>query len=149
MNIDAIYSSGKLGSELTVVNEPFRIVGKVCITLQGGEEIYWLYSDSGDMLSISPGEEETVLWRLLDDNIEPHSKTILYQGEEYEFTYEDSGRVTLAEGDAELNEEDPIGFSDYEAEDGALVRIVTNENTGNRFSLVGEIVVSEEIMAVD
>ncbi len=136
------------GADLTVVNEPFHFVGKLKLTLMGGEDRYWLFSDNGEMLSIAPEDDEIVLFRETGENLEPEDDMVLYQSEEYEFSYEDHGAVNEVLGTVGgMMEEDKYALSDYES-DEATLRIVKNENTDDTKSFLGEVVVHEEILLV-
>lgn len=148
MTIDEILSA-KLGSECTVHNEPFSLSGRATLTLDGGETREWLYDADGDLLAVSPGDEEIIRFEEIEEEVEPQGDTVLYGGKEYEFSYEDSGTVSAVDGRAGLEEEDRVTFSEYLSEDGERLRVVTGENRGETAAYLGDTVVEEDILAVE
>lgn len=148
MSIDDLLTSIEPDREITVVNEPFIMTGQLDITLEGGDIRHWVFDGEGSMLAIAPSEDEIIHFRSLDDELEPTDSSILYQAEEYEFTYKDSGSITKEEGDTIASENDKIEFSDYESGDGSVLRIVTNQNTGENIAFLGSTIVAEEIIPV-
>lgn len=149
MHIDELLSSLELGAHVTVVNEPFTFAGKLTLTLDGGDIRYWMYSSDDGVLSIAPAENEIIHFRYLDEELEPQGGTILFQGREYELSYEDAGSVTETDGEVDGTEDDRYEIADYESDSGSLVRLVTNENTGEVQVFTGEVVVDDEILRVE
>jgi len=74
---------------------------------------------------------------------------VLYQNKEYEFSYEDAGAVTGVDGDAETEEGDRYLFSDYESQDGRLIRLLSNENTGEVSAYVGQVVSEDDLSEIE
>jgi len=148
MNIEAILHHVEPGADLTISNEPFSFKSKALITLEGGDIRHWLFSEEGLLLAISPEDEEFVFMRELEEVLEPEEEVVLYGGKEYEFSYEDKGSISEVEGDWEGEEEDTITFSDYEAEDGEVVRLITNEDNGETSAYLGKLVVEDDIVEV-
>lgn len=138
----------ELGTNVSVFNEPFHYVGRSELELDGGQKMLWLYDDDGGMLSITPEDEELVLFEKLDEELEPDGEMILYQNEEFEFSYEDAGNVTSMEGDSVTEEEDRYMFSDYESADGRVIRVVSNENTGEAGGYLGRVVAEEDLAEI-
>lgn len=145
MTIEQILHDFEPGDELTVLNEPFSYKSKAVITLDGGDVRYWLFSEEENMLSISPDDEEMMLFRYLDEEVEPEDEMVLVGGKEYEFSYEDAGVVTETDGDLNAEEEDRFAIADYESENGDTVRLVTNENNGEVSAYQGKIVVEDDV----
>ncbi|MBI2551547.1 hypothetical protein HYV73_04400 [Candidatus Uhrbacteria bacterium] len=136
------------GADLTVVNEPFHCAGKLVLTLEGGESRSWLFSEEGELLAVAPGDDEAMFFRPTGEEIDASGDQVLFQGKDYESTYEDGGKISQVQGDVVGMADDRLAFSEYEADDGGRVRVIRNENTGETRSYVGEVVVVEEIMSV-
>lgn len=135
------------GVELMIANEPFAFSGKATVELDGSDVRYWLFSAEGGMLSVSPEEEEIVFYRSMDENVEPENESIGYQGNDYEFSYEDVGAVTVVDGDARVEPDERYGFSEYESDKGELIRLVRNENSGESMAFVGSMVGEDDVVA--
>ncbi len=146
MKISELLSTD-LGSSISVTNEPFTKVGQAEIMLEDGTNMFWLFDDEDHMLSVAPKEDELVLFHHISEEMEP-SEMILFQNKEYEFSYEDAGTIKKVEGDPSVEEEDHVVFSDYESKDGEIVRIVTNENSGEVMSFVGRTVSEEDVLEI-
>ncbi len=145
MTIEDLLHDFEPGDELAVLNEPFSYKSKAVITLEGGDLRYWLFSDEENMLAVAPDDEEIVFFHLLDQTVEPDDSMVLVGGKEYEFSYEDSGTVTETEGDLNAEVDDKFLITDYESEDGDIVRLVTNESNGEVQAYLGKIVVEDDI----
>ena len=137
------------GVELMIANNPFSYSGKADVELDGGDVRHWMFDAGGRMLSVSPDDEELVLFRMMDEQVEPGNETIGYQGKDYEFTYEDIGSVTSVDGDAKVVEDERYSFTDYESDSGELIRIVRNENTGDGICFIGSLVGEDEVVEVE
>lgn len=148
MKLDQLLLS-QPGADLMIANEPFTFAGKATVELDGGAARYWLFSADGGMLSLSPSDEELVHYRKVDEQIEPENETIGYHGHDYEFTYEDGGTVTQVEGDVQVESDERYGFTEYESDDGELIRLVRNENTGDTMAFVGSVVSEDDVVAVE
>ncbi len=137
----------ELGESVSISNTPFTYIGRANILLKDGSKVFWLYDDKDCMLTISPEQEELMLFQQIQEEIEP-SETILYQSKEYEFSYEDGGVVKLVEGESMVEEEDRNAFSDYQSSDGETVRLITNENTGEAMGYAGRVVLEDDILEI-
>jgi hypothetical protein len=108
-----------------------------------------MHNADGGLLAISPDDEEVVSFDRVEEELEPQGEVILYRGKEYEYSYEDAGTVSEVDGDADATVEDRLTFSDYESEDGELIRAVTSENTGETQTYLGNLVVEEDILPIE
>lgn len=144
MNIKRLYKL-KLGDVVTVFNKPFTYVGYAQIELDSGHRLRWLYDDEGRMLSVSPQDEEIILFHEIDDELEPEEEILMYQGKEYQFDYEDAGNVLESDGEAVAEEEDRFLFSDYQMQGGEIVRLIENESTGESSAYVGTYASDEDV----
>lgn len=144
MDIDSLFQT-ELGDAVRVFNEPFTIIGSSTITLEGGEEMVWLFGDNDRMLSVSPIEEELLIFQHLDDEVEPDGEGMLFRGKEYEFNYEDAGNVTKVEGESITELDDRYVLTDYRSPRGDVIRILNNENTGESEAYLGHTVSEEDL----
>jgi len=138
----------KPATSITVLNKPFSYVGTRALALDGDGELSWLFEEDGNVLAVLAKDEEIIFFEGIDEDLDPQSGMILYRGKEFEFSYEDAATVTKITGDAEGEEGDRYSFSDYEADDGNVVRLVTNENTGEVRSYYGVTIVEEDILPI-
>lgn len=144
MNIKGLFTLD-IGDSASIFNEPFTYVGHAEIELDAGQNMRWLYDDEGRMLSVAPEDEELILFRELDEDLEPEEGMLLYQGTEYEFEYEDAGTVLESEGDSVTEVDDRYLFSDYQAQGGEIIRLVKNANTGESSAFVGRYVSDDDV----
>lgn len=149
MTIEEIIHHLEPGATISIANEPFSYAGKAHITLEGGDLRYWLFDNEGNILSISPDDEEIIHFLQVDEDLEPQSGMIFFRNKEYEFNYEDSGSVSSILGELDIEEDDQTVFADYESDNGQIVRIVTNQNSGEKYFYHGSTVVEEDILPVD
>ena len=147
MNIKELLEED-LGTTLSTFNEPFNYVGRSELELDGGQKMIWLYNDEDGILSVMPDDEELVLFDKVDEALEAEGETILYLNKEYEFSYEDAGKVSVIEGDSVTEVDDRYMFSDYEAADGRIIRLVSNENTGEKGTYFGRVVAEEDLAKI-
>jgi hypothetical protein len=136
-----------LQEAVSVANKPFTYVGKSEVTLDDETVLYWFYDDDDAMLSIAPDDEELILFTKIEEEIEPDD-SILYQSKEHEFSYEAAGTVTKVEGDSITEEEDRYLFSDYQSAEGQIVRLISNENTGEVSAFVGRVVSEDDVSEI-
>ncbi len=148
MKIITLINQFEPGGSVSVLNEPFAFKGKAEFTLDGGETRHWIFNDEAVMLSLNPKDEELVLFEALDEELEPDTDIILYQGKEYEFSYEDAGTVSHVEGEVPLDEEERYMFTDYESDAGELVRLVKNDNTGEVKTYHGRVLSEDDIASL-
>ena len=134
----------ELGDSVSVFNKPFEYAGKVRITLDNETKLHWFFADDDGLLAVAPEEDELLLFTKIDEEVEP-DETVLFQNKEYEFTYEDAGAVNEIEGETLMEEEDRYLFSDYQSADGEIVRLVSNENTGDTVAYVGRTVSEDDL----
>lgn len=147
MNIKRLYKL-KLGDVVTVFNKPFTYVGYAQIELDSGHRLRWLYDDEGRMLSVSPQDEEIILFHEIDEELEPEEEVLMYQGKEYQFDYEDAGNVLESDGEAVAEEEDRFLFSDYQMQGGEIIRLIENESTGESSAYVGTYASDEDVAEI-
>lgn len=134
-------------TSLTVHNRLFTLQGLVTVTLDSDGEHVWLIADDGRLLSIKPANEEIMSFELVQEELEPEGSVIAYRGREFEFHLEDAGTVRRALGDTEHVEEDRYAFRDFEDDEGARVRLLTNETTGDLRAYHGVAVEAEDVQA--
>lgn len=147
MNIKDLLSL-ELGASVSIFNEPFAYVGHALIELDGGQKMRWIYDDNDRMLSIMPDDDELMLFEIVDDELEPDNEVILYQGKEYEFSYEDAGKVVEVEAETATEEEDRFMFADYETSGGGIVRLISNANTGESHVYWGRMVSEDDLASL-
>jgi|GEM_PF-596102 len=149
MKIEEILHHLKPGTELMIANRPFTYGGKATVELDGGDLRYWLFDADGNMLSVSPDDEELMLFEPVGEELEPEDDLVTYDGRDHEFSYDDAGRVATVEGEADVEEDARYKIADYEDDDGALVRLLTNEDTEDVYAYTGSVVVEDDIVAVE
>jgi hypothetical protein len=147
MNIKTLLSL-EIGASVSIFNEPFTYVGRTDITLDGDKELVWL-NDEEHLFCIVPDDEELILFRMIEEEIEPDDEMVLYQNKEYEFSYEDAGAVTEVTGDTDTEEGDRYMFSDYTAQDGRVIRLLSNENTGEMIAYIGQVVSEDDLSEIE
>jgi hypothetical protein len=136
------------GTDITVANNAFSCGGRAVITLEGADRRFWIFNTDGGMLSVAPNDGEIIQFQEIDEEVEPEGEMVLFRNKEYEFSYEDVGTMSEGEGKTDGEVEDQLTIADYEAEDGEVVRIVTNQNTGDQSAYLGNTVVEDDIQAV-
>jgi hypothetical protein len=139
----------KPNTTLLVKNDPFEYKGRAEITLEGSEIVYWLCSDDGAFIFINPKTDETIFFQVAESEFEIDEEGASYEGEAYELSYEDHGTVTGVADEATVEVDDVLNFTDYENDDGGLVRTMENESTGDNQIYTGQVLVEEEIMVVE
>lgn len=144
MNIKRLYKLD-LGDAVTVFNKPFVYVGHAQVELDSGQKQRWLYDDEGRMLCVSPSDEELVLFREIEEELEPEDETLTYQDKEYQFEAEAAGNVLESEGEAVAEEEDRFLFSDYTTQGGEIIRLIENESTGESTAYIGTYASDEDV----
>lgn len=139
----------EIGANLTISTEVFTLAGRLRVRLEGGTETTWLFAEEDLLLSIQPDSEELFLFSIVEQQLERDDNIVIEQGKEYEFSYEDRGAVETAEGESPYDEGDDIALSDFESDEGSVVRIITNSYNGEETSYVGRIVTEEDIIEND
>ncbi|MEK7619855.1 MAG: DUF4178 domain-containing protein [Patescibacteria group bacterium] len=147
MHIKRLYKL-HLGDVVNVQNKPFTYVGHSQIELDNGHRLRWFYDDENRMLSVAPQDEEIIMFREIDEEIEPEDGKIMFQDKEYTFDFEDAGDVLESEGEAMAEEDDRFLFSDYQTEGGGIIRLVENESNGESLAYVGVYVTDEDVTEV-
>jgi hypothetical protein len=136
-----------LNESVSVSNHPFTYVGRSEFKLDDDSHVFWLYSDDDELFSVSPDEEELVLFEELEDEIEP-DENVFFRGKEYEFSYENTGKIVSVDGEASTEIDDRYLFSEYESTEGERLRLVTNENTGDVTAYLGRIVSEDDLSEI-
>lgn len=149
MTINEILNDLEPGEEITINNSPFMYSGKAKITLEGGDTRVWLYSQENTVLSISPDDEEMVHFRAVDEDLDTDGDFVSFQNDEFEFSYEDVGIVSDIDGDVEAEENDRLSFMEYESDKNGVLRVVLNENTGEKHIYIGQTVTEDYILEVE
>jgi len=139
--------SVEIGSRVSVFNRPFHYAGRTALMLDDGSQMFWLYGENDQLLSVSPDEEELILFEALEDEIESDD-SVFFRGKEYEFSYENAGKISAVEGEADTEPDDRYLFSEYEATDGEVLRLVTNENTGQVAGYIGRTVSEDDLSEI-
>ncbi len=147
MNIKDLFTL-ELSHSVSVFNEPFTYVGHAQIELNGGQNMRWMYDEENRMLAVTPDDDELMLFEQIEDDLEPENEMILYLGKEYEFSYEDTGKVVGIEGESATEEDDTFMFADYEASGGLIVRLISNQNTGESSIYLGRMVSEDDLAAL-
>lgn len=147
MNIKRLYKLD-LGDVVNVFNKPFVYVGHAQIELDSGHRQRWLYDDEGRMLSVSPQDEELILFREIEDELEPEDERLTYQEKEYQFESEEAGNVLESEGETVAEEDDRFLFSDYQTQAGEIIRLIENETTGESSAYIGTYASDEDVTEV-
>ena len=135
-----------IDSHLTISTEVFTLAGKSVIELEDGSRYVWLFADEDLFLALSPDAEEMMLFTLLETAVEKDDEVVVESGKDYEFSYEDRGNIKKSDGESPYDEDDDLEFADYEADDGDVVRIITNTFNGESQSFRGHIVTDEDIL---
>jgi hypothetical protein len=138
----------EVGQTISAFNKPFTCAGKVVIVLESGDEMIWCVSDQDTMLSVVPSEEEYLLYDVLEEEFESTHESQLINGQEYEFSYEDTGRVSESSGEALADVDDRFVFLDYEADAGERVRVIVNQNTGDKSAFIGGVISEEDLLKI-
>ena len=136
-----------LGETVSIFNHPFTYVGRSELTLDDDSKIIWLYSDDDEMLSVSPDDEELVLFEYSEDELE-RDETIFFRGKEYEFNYENAGRISSIDGETDTEVEDRYVFNEYQSLEGERLRLISNENTGEATTYLGRTVSEEDLSEI-
>jgi hypothetical protein len=132
---------------LEVINQfdPVVIAGKTFepvtidqVILESGESVYWAHGNDGPWISIDPESEELIVWSDVEEEVGNSKDTVLYAGDEYEFSYESSARVRDEDGEEEL-----VSWREYEAPSGTLLRVMSFEVTGDHVVSIGEKIAEE------
>lgn len=131
MTIKEVLAALKEECPVVIGDTTFEPRGMDKLTLEAGEFVYWATKGDGTWLSIDPQSDEIILFEDINEELEPEDDTVVYGGEDYEFSYEDSATMKSDDG-----EEAVLHFREFESSGGDIIRITENENTGDtRYSL--------------
>ncbi len=137
----------ELGESVSVFNQPFTYSGRSEVTLDDDAKVYWLYDDEDRMLSVSPDDEELALFDRLEEEVEPDDSVFLH-GKEYEFSYENAGKITAIDGKVETEQDDRYLFTEHIAADGERLCLISNENTGEAVVYLGKTVSEDDLTEI-
>lgn len=107
--------------------------------LETGESVFWVYTKDGMWLSFDPDGEEILLFEDIDEELEPEDDTVVYGGEDYEFSYEGSAKVDDDDGGKTTN------FKEYQNADGDVIRIMEDESSGDKTYAFGVKITEEDL----
>lgn len=140
MTIDEVLSALKSDSAVVVGDTTFEPRGVDSVTLETGETVYWAHEGDGSWLSIDPSSDEIILFEDIDEELEPEDETVVYGGEDYEFSYEGTATIKSEDG-----EEVTMGFREYESAGGDIIRLTDSESTGDKKVSVGTKLTEDEL----
>ena len=149
MEINDLLTNLTPNANITILNESFTFAGQIELTIETGEVLHWLFSEEGHILVVAQTNEEFVFFQVIEEEIEPEDNFIFYQSKEYEFNYEGNGQVTQASEGSGLEIGDHFSFDDYERDNGEIIRLLTNLDTGEIKAYLGRIVVEDDILNLD
>jgi hypothetical protein len=109
------------------------------VRLETGEIVYWVYTKEGMWLSLDPESEEILLFEDVNEDLEPEDDTVVYRGEDYEFSYEGVAKLEDDDGGVTTN------FKDYENTRGNIVRIMEDDSTGEQSFAFGVKITEEDL----
>ncbi|HBD04859.1 TPA: hypothetical protein DCZ32_00165 [Candidatus Uhrbacteria bacterium] len=139
MNIEKLTLAGH-GQTISIQSRILRVVDNVQVELKGGEVQHWLYCDSDFLLVVVPETEEISLYTRIEEELEIDDEQVSYGGDDYEFSYEDSG--------IESKEDPvPISFKDYESDKSERIRVLTNEDSGDVSYYEGMTLTEDDIIS--
>lgn len=136
----------QIGQELSVLNSPFKIHGRITITLEGGDDIIWIFSEDEKLLTVNPVTDEVILLAPMEDEISGDDEAVAYQGKEYEFSYEDKGMISGGEDGADFDVGEKVNFKDFESENGQIVRAVNTSGTEDQLNYAGQALLDDDIV---
>lgn len=140
MTIKEALSALKRDEDIVVGDTTFTARELHEVVLETGEKVYWAKKGDGTWLSIDPAGDEIILFEDLDEELEPEDETVVYGGEDYEFSYEGTATMTGDEGD-----ETVITFREYESPSGEIIRMMESESTGDTSIAVGGKLTEDEL----
>lgn len=107
--------------------------------LETGESVFWVYTKDGMWLSFDPDGEEILLFEDIDEELEPEDDTVVYGGEDYEFSYEGTAKVDDDDGGKTTN------FKEYQNADGDVIRIMEDGSSGDKTYAFGVKITEEDL----
>ncbi|PIX62623.1 hypothetical protein CO057_02645 [Candidatus Uhrbacteria bacterium CG_4_9_14_0_2_um_filter_41_50] len=126
-----------------VSGRTFEVHNLVHVILDSAEDVYWIRNGEGRLLSVDPQSEEVILFEELEEELEAYDETLEFRGTDYEFTYEEGGKVL----DEDEEEVDHVDFKEYEA-DGEIIRIAEFEVSGEIITLRGSRITEDDLQEV-
>ncbi len=140
MTITEVVNALQNDQAIVVGDTTFQPRGFDAVTLETGETVYWAVAKSGNWLSIDPAADEIMLFEDIDEELEPEDDTVVYGGEDYEFSYEGSATVKNDDG-----EDVTMTFREFESSAGEIIRLTDNENAGEKKVSVGAKLTEDEL----
>lgn len=140
MTIDEVLNLLKNDSAIVVGDTTFEPREVDNVTLETGETVYWARESDGSWLSIDPSSDEIILFEDIDEELEPEDETIVYGGEDYEFSYEGTATIKNEDG-----EEVTMTFREFESPAGEIIRLTQSESTGDTKVSVGSKLTEDEL----
>lgn len=137
-----------LGDSINIFHKPFVYVGHAEIDLDNGKRMRWIYDDEGSVLSVAPEDEELILFKDIEEELEPDDDTIVFHGKDFEFETEVNGNVVNIEGESVAEEDEHYILTDYQSPDSEVVRVASNENNGDNLMYFGKYVTEDDIAEV-
>lgn len=142
MTIPEVLDALQSDVPIVVGDKTFEPRGLDAVTLETGETVYWAHEKNGAWLSIDPASDEIILFEDIDEELEPEDDTVVYGGEDYEFSYEGTANITSDDG-----EDLAMNFREYESPDGDIIRITEEATTGDIRVSLGTKLTEDELQA--
>lgn len=140
MTIKEVLEALKNDCPVVVGDTTFEPRGLDELTLETGDFVYWASKQDGTWLSIDPASDEIIMFEDIDEELEPEDDTVVYGGEDYEFSYEDTATLKSDDG-----EESVMRFREFESGGGDIIRITESESTGDIRISVGAKLTEEDL----
>jgi hypothetical protein len=140
MTITEVVDALKNDQAIVVGDTTFQPRGFDPVRLETGETVYWAVAKSGNWLSIDPAADEIIMFEDIDEELEPEDDTVVYGGQDYEFSYEGSATVKSEDG-----EDITMIFREFESSTGDLIRLTDNENANEKKVSVGSKLTDDEL----
>lgn len=148
MTSQEIIEAAEIGSKFSVLNSPFLIKGTLTLTLEGGEELYWVFGDDDRQLSIHTGTDEVIVFTPIGGETTGDEEAIVHLGKEYEFSYDDQGNITDFAGEVDYDLDEQVRLRDYESEEGEIVRHIASGQTGDQSYLLGTNALEDDVFLI-
>lgn len=139
MTIEEILSQVQQKHDVVVRDRTFHPRSIETVILDTGETLYWVHGDTAVWLSLDPGGEEIMQFEDINEELEPEDDTVVYGGDDYEFSYE--GSATLKDDDTAAM----YRFREFENAGGKRIRLTEDEGNGDKRVSVGSVVTEEEV----
>ncbi len=140
MTISEVVEALQNDQAIVVGDTTFQPRGFDAVRLETNETIYWAVAKSGNWLSIDPEADEIIMFEDIDEELEPEDDTVVYGGQDYEFSYEGSATMKSEDG-----EDITLTFQEFESSTGDLIRLTDNENAGEKKVSVGSKLTEDEL----